>query len=162
MHPTEGLQNGSVYSTNIATPKTVFFDITFTYASYALSRVFGGTCEKYIPLSVLKGLEVWIQLENVKNCLKYQFIPSPSNTGSGVYGTALEALNKVDSVARMGKKTVTGEGSSLKSTTPTNYFYNHSILSNIGTACTETFKFSPGNITWSDALPSTDSTNYFS
>ena len=61
LHPTQGLQSSSFYSSNINSSPKVAFDITFT----PLSGVFGGTCEKYIPLSVLEGLEVWLQLENV-------------------------------------------------------------------------------------------------
>ena len=67
LHPTQGLQNSSFFSTNISSGTTVSFDITFT----PLSGVCGGTCKKYIPLSVLEGLEIWIQLENMKNVLKY-------------------------------------------------------------------------------------------
>ena len=50
--------------------------------------------KKYIPLSVLEGLEVWIQLENVKNCLKYQFFPYPALAALGRYATSEEELNK--------------------------------------------------------------------
>ena len=49
-HPCEGFQTGTTPSSmNV---NTVSFDITFT----ALSGVFGGAYEKYIPLSVIKGL----------------------------------------------------------------------------------------------------------
>ena len=84
LHPTQGLQNASFYSNNIASDRTVSLNITFT----PLSGVFGGTCEKYIPLSVLEGLEVWIQLENVRNCLKninsFRFLLLQQNQGEQV------------------------------------------------------------------------------
>ena len=79
LHPTQGLQNSSFYSTNISSGTTVSFNITFM----PLSGVFGSTCKKYILLSVLEGLEIWIQLKNIKNGLKYQFLPFPSTKECG-------------------------------------------------------------------------------
>ena len=53
VHPTQGLQKGSLYSTNNSTQKTVWFDRTFT----PLSGVYGDKCEKSILLLVLEGLD---------------------------------------------------------------------------------------------------------
>ena len=36
--------------------------------------MFGGACEKYIPLSVMEGMEIWLCLGNPQNVIKYQFI----------------------------------------------------------------------------------------
>ena len=47
------------------------FNVTFT----PFSSVFGGTSEKYIPLSALEGMEIWVQLESCGNAIKYQWIP---------------------------------------------------------------------------------------
>ena len=139
VHPTQGLQNSSIYSTNIAQPNIVSFDITFT----PLSGVFGGTCEKYIPLSVLEGLEIWIQLENVKNCLKYQFLPFPASKDAGEYKSSEEALNANDCVP-----TVVGNTSAL----PGGHYYTHSILKSYVNANGEAAKFSPNNLYWSDLI----------
>lgn len=146
LHPTQGLQSGSFYSNNITSSQKVSFDITFT----PLSGVFGGTCEKYIPLSVLEGLEVWLQLENVKNCLKYQFLPFPTMGKGGFNGEQSEELNKYDSVARLDRK-APGEGEAAQySTTPEGYYYNHSIIKDLSKAITEVGKFTT-LVRWSDA-----------
>ena len=71
-HPKYGYQNGLTTPT-IGTQQVVTFDVTFT----PLSAVFGGACEKYVPLSVMEGLEIHLQLENIRNCIKYQFTPYP-------------------------------------------------------------------------------------
>ena len=42
-----------------------------------------GACEKYIPLSVMEGLEMWFQFENVMQALKYQFTRWPVVCMSG-------------------------------------------------------------------------------
>ena len=143
VHPTEGLQNGSFYSTNITNPQVVSFDITFT----PLSGVFGGACEKYIPLSVLEGLEIWIQLENINNVLKYQFLPFPDQAGLGVVGTqSAQHLNAFDQVPAV-EETEGGEN-----TNPINYLYTHSIMTNFPEARNQAALFSPANLTWSDAI----------
>ena len=77
-HPTQGFQNATMIRT--AEPKNICtFDVTFI----PLSGVFGGACEKYIPLSVMEGLEIWMQLDNIANILKYQFVPYPHMDGCG-------------------------------------------------------------------------------
>ena len=54
-HQTHGFQNRTMVRTDDAA--TVWsFGVTFT----PLSGVFGGACEKYIPLSVMESLEVWL------------------------------------------------------------------------------------------------------
>jgi len=70
-HPTEGFQNNQGSSNVGYNATTITFDVTFT----PFSAVFGGACEKYIPLSALEGMEIWIQLETCANAIKYQWIP---------------------------------------------------------------------------------------
>ena len=69
-------------------------------------------------------------------------------------------MNNYDSVARIAAK-ATAESSTLFSKIPANYYFTHSILANLGKAVEEASKFSPGNIVWSDATPSTDTGDYF-
>ena len=76
--------------------------------------------------------------------MKYQFFFFLSIKDSERYGTAEETLNKYNCVAKVASQ----------------YYYTHSIFSNIGEACKEAFKFSPTNISWSDASSTTDTTNY--
>ena len=38
----------------------------------------GGVCEKYIPLSVMEGMEIHLQLENVQSVIMYQWVPWPT------------------------------------------------------------------------------------
>ena len=49
--------------------KKIAFDVMFT----PLSAVFGGGSEKYIPLSVMEGMEICLQLEDFANAIKYTF-----------------------------------------------------------------------------------------
>ena len=79
--------------------------------------MFGGTFKKYILLLVLEGLEVWIQLQNVKNCLTYQFLPFPSTKASGRYTMNEAELNKFDCVPVI-EAVAAAEGSSVASRTP--------------------------------------------
>ena len=67
------------YSENKRCKNVCSFDVTFT----PLSGVFGGACEKYIPLSVMEGLEVGLQLDNIANVLKYEFTPFPISDAGG-------------------------------------------------------------------------------
>ena len=67
-HPTEGFQNGTMIRTG-EPANMCFVDVTFT----PLSGVFSGACKKYIHLSVMEGLEVWLHLDNIANVLKYEF-----------------------------------------------------------------------------------------
>ena len=69
-HPINGFQNGRF---TVGSAQTIMFDVTFT----SFFAVFGGAFEKYIPLSVMEGLEIWLQLDNVANMLKYQLVPFP-------------------------------------------------------------------------------------
>jgi len=78
-HPTEGFQNGTMVRTG-DTKNVCSFDVTFT----PLSGVFGGACEKYIPLSAMEGLEVCLQLDNIANVLKYEFTPYPNAYAGGL------------------------------------------------------------------------------
>jgi hypothetical protein len=71
-HPDAGLQNG--YSNAVSAT----FDLTFT----PFSAVFGGACEKYIPLSVMEGMEIHLQLENIQSCIGYRFIPQVNGAGA--------------------------------------------------------------------------------
>ena len=75
-HPTEGFQNNTMSRAGDP-PYVCSFDVTFT----PFSGVFGGACDKYIPLSVMEGLEVWLQLDNIANILKYKFTPYPNADG---------------------------------------------------------------------------------
>ena len=70
-HPNRGFLNGVKPDGNA---QTVRFDVTFT----SFSAVFGGACEKYIPLSVMEGMEIHLQLENVHSAIMYQWIPWPA------------------------------------------------------------------------------------
>lgn len=69
-HPNQGFQN--VFGPADA-PQVITFDVSFT----PFSAVFGGACDKYIPLSVMEGMEIWLYLENPQNVIKYQFIGFP-------------------------------------------------------------------------------------
>jgi hypothetical protein len=71
-HPTMGLQNGLGPNTSTT------FDLTFT----PFSAVFGGACEKYIPLSVMEGMEIHLQLENIQSCIGYKLIPQDAGAGT--------------------------------------------------------------------------------
>ena len=85
-HPTLGFQQTAVVASGGY--ETISFDLTFT----PFSAVFGGGCEKYLPLSVMEGLEIHLQLENPSQCLQYAFVPYPVYDGSsaamGDAGTA--------------------------------------------------------------------------
>jgi hypothetical protein len=72
-HPQYGLQNGCEGNSSVT------FDLTFT----PFSGVFGGACEKYIPLSVMEGMEIHLQLENPQSCIQYQFL-APRDRGTQV------------------------------------------------------------------------------
>ena len=80
-HPINGFQNGRVTAGGI---QTITFDVTFT----SFSAVFGGASEKYIPLSVMEGMEVHLQLENVQNAIKYQYLNFPNDTVVGLVAIA--------------------------------------------------------------------------
>ena len=84
-HPQFGFQNGLV--TNVGFDrKNITFDITFT----PLSGVFGGACEKYIPMSALEGMEIHMQLEDIRNCIKYKFTPNVRHPDITAYNLALQ------------------------------------------------------------------------
>lgn len=57
------------------TPGKITFDMVFT----PTSAVFGSSCDKYIPLSVMEGMEVSLQLEDITNALAY-FLDIPDNS----------------------------------------------------------------------------------
>ena len=82
-HPLYGFQQTDV-ATDSSGTKTIAFDLTFT----PFSAVFGGGCEKYLPLSVMEGLEIHLQLENAPQCIQYAFVPYPVFDGSAA--TALD------------------------------------------------------------------------
>ena len=76
--PTQRLLNNTLQFANSVDPvnqqnELYTFGITFT----PLTGVFGGACEKYIPLFVIEGLEICIQLDNIKDVPKCQFVPWP-------------------------------------------------------------------------------------
>jgi hypothetical protein len=84
-HWKHGFHNGYSVPSEFATTtgavaQTVSFDVTFT----PLSAVFGGACDKYLPLSVMEGIEIHLQLETPANCIKYQFVPFSSANASGL------------------------------------------------------------------------------
>ena len=79
-HPTEGFQNNygvQPIAANYAA-QTITFDVTFT----PFSAIFGGACDKYIPLSALEGMEINIQLETCGNAIKYCWVPYPTSDAS--------------------------------------------------------------------------------
>ena len=69
-----GLQMDPTVLKNDDNAQTVRLDVTFT----SFSVVFGGACEKYIPLAMLEGMEIHLQLENVQSAILYQWIPEPT------------------------------------------------------------------------------------
>ena len=77
--------------------------------------------------------------------MKYQSLPFPPAKKSRRQATSEAELNKFDCVP-VSDAVAASEGSALKSKTLTNYYFMHSIVANIASACTEAFKFSPGNI----------------
>lgn len=88
-HPTFGLQNGLSDQTKYT------FDLTFT----PFSAVFGGASEKYIPLSVMEGMEVRLQLENPQGAIKYAFLPGESSNTGFNNGQAWEKNTFLDNTA---------------------------------------------------------------
>ena len=48
--------------------------------------MFGGACEKYIPLSVMEGMEIHLQLENIQSAIMYQWVPT-EYTQTGIDNT---------------------------------------------------------------------------
>ena len=54
------------------------------------------TCEKCIPLSVMKSLEIWLQLDNVASVLKYQFVPFSAVEGcTKTKNASINVLNNI-------------------------------------------------------------------
>ena len=86
-HPTEGLQNGSVKTNNVGS-NVYSCELSFNL----LSGVFGGASEKYIPMSVMEGMQIEIQLDNCANVVKYQFVPFPATGGFNVNASAVQLL----------------------------------------------------------------------
>ena len=62
------LQNGSI-KTNAQAANTYSCELSFNL----LSAVFGGASEKYMPMSIMEGMQIEIQLDNCANVVKYQF-----------------------------------------------------------------------------------------
>lgn len=69
-----GPQTDRAFNLTSITPGKLTFDIVFT----PTSAVFGSGCEKYIPLSVMEGMEISLQLEDITNALMYYFDPPPA------------------------------------------------------------------------------------
>ena len=75
-HPKDGLQNGNT-KVNANAVNTYSCELSFNL----LSAVFGGACEKYIPMSVMEGMQIELQLDNCANVVKYQFEAFPDTGG---------------------------------------------------------------------------------
>jgi hypothetical protein len=65
----------TAFQLSSVTPGKITFDMVFT----PTSAVFGSSCDKYIPLSVMEGMEVSLQLEDITNALLYHLLIPPSN-----------------------------------------------------------------------------------
>ena len=80
-HPNCGFQNAIKAPVDT---QTIQFDVTFT----SFLAVFGGACEKYIPLFVMEGMEIHLQLENIQSAIMYQWVPWPTEyTQTGIDNT---------------------------------------------------------------------------
>ena len=97
------------------------------------------------------------QLENIKNILKYQFLPFPYTKECKKLKASEKVLNGLDCTPK-----VVGNTAEL----PGGYYYTHSVISNLLGASIEVGKFSQNNLTGSDAVTSgnnlTTGLNYLS
>jgi len=86
LHPTQGLQNEFTRDSVDDT-----WDVSFTLIFTPISAIFGGASEKYLPLSVMEGLELHLQLENIQNAVSYVFNPYDGGAYVGDYDTFYDA-----------------------------------------------------------------------
>jgi len=126
-HPTDGLLNGSVKTHGNAV-NTYSCELSFNL----LSAVFGGACDKYIPMSVMEGMQIELQLDNCANVVKYQFEAFP-----GVGGYSANANSN------------TLNGNTFAAAGARGYYGSHSTRSNVGVSDQQAGYYQP-NIDWSD------------
>jgi hypothetical protein len=132
----------------------VTFDLTFT----PFSGVFGGACEKYIPLSVMEGMEIHLQLENVQNCIQYQFFP-PESSGDTIGTDQWSTTALVYATTPLKSN---GAGHIGDAAAHNQYYLSHKFRSNEATSNTEADKIAGGDnsVVWSqwNAAQGTDNT----
>jgi hypothetical protein len=138
VHPSQGFKNGQKRSTASAA-WTVSFTLIFT----PLSAIFGGASEKYLPLSVMEGMEIHLQLENLQNCISYVFVPDDGNSSGTLTSDLVDA-------------------SGAPTDTDTNFYTSHYGRTSAEIANTQLESFaggkSTGYVAWSNY--STSTTDY--
>ena len=109
-------------------------DAGFNTYSCELSAVFGGACEKYIPMSVMEGMQIELQLDNCANIVKYQFEAFPATGG-------YNALASANNLAVAARAPLQANG----------YYDSQNIRNNVANSLIEAHRYQP-NLEWNDEL----------